>query len=56
MESTEVNGHDLDDVKLDFAVAVEEALVSSGKKWSDLAKDIHVSGAHVKKYSGETPI
>lgn len=39
----------LDNLKLDFAVAVEHALTDSGKKRVDLAKELHVSSARITK-------
>lgn len=50
-----LDSDDLDDVKLDFAIAVERALERTGKKRVDLAKELHVSSARVTKVlSGES--
>lgn len=38
---------ELDDLKLDFAVAIERALAASGKKRSDLARELAVSPSRI---------
>ncbi|MYM68021.1 helix-turn-helix domain-containing protein [Pseudoduganella sp. FT55W] len=38
---------DLDDLKLDFAIAIERALVNAGKKRADLARELGVSPSRI---------